>query len=202
MWIFMNVTASTSNDHTLQQTTINSVIHCSQGQPGSVGPPGIPGVPGIKGSQGDTGRPGNPGPQGQPGAPGIDGPKVGNIQCIALHTVQEYVLPLWPAFHAFRVMQGLKDLQDLLVSQGLRDLQGTEDCQDFLAPLDHLGQGASEEPLWVPQNTNGDDEYKIFLSTILSNSVHLKDWQFVVYTDFLWTCKFWAQLFHDIWLQR
>lgn len=51
------------------------------------------------------------------------------------------------ALMAPRVMQGLKDLQDLLVSQGLRDLQGTEDCQDFLAPLDHLGQGASEEPL-------------------------------------------------------
>jgi hypothetical protein len=44
-------------------------------------------------------------------------------------------------------MQGLKDLQGLPVSQDLKDQQGTEDCQDFQAPLDHLGQGASEEPL-------------------------------------------------------
>jgi hypothetical protein len=44
-------------------------------------------------------------------------------------------------------MQGLKDLQDPLVSQDLRDLQGTEGYQDFLAPLDHLGKGASEEHL-------------------------------------------------------
>jgi hypothetical protein len=44
-------------------------------------------------------------------------------------------------------MQDLKDLQDPLVSQDLRDLQGTEDCQDFLAPLDQLGQEASAEPL-------------------------------------------------------
>jgi len=44
-------------------------------------------------------------------------------------------------------MQDLKDLQDSLVSQDLRDLQGTEGYQDFLAPLDHLGQEASEEPL-------------------------------------------------------
>jgi len=90
----MNVTAPTSNDYSLFQTTIDSAILCSQGQPGSVGQPGTPGVPGIKGSQGDTGRPGNPGPQGQPGAPGIDGPKVGSIQCITLHIIQECVLPL------------------------------------------------------------------------------------------------------------
>jgi hypothetical protein len=44
-------------------------------------------------------------------------------------------------------MQGLKDLQDPLVRQDLREPQGTEGYQDFLAPLDRLGKGASEEPL-------------------------------------------------------
>jgi hypothetical protein len=45
------------------------------------------------------------------------------------------------------VIQDLKDLQDLLGNQDLRVLQGTEDYQDFLAPLDPVGQEASEELL-------------------------------------------------------
>lgn len=51
------------------------------------------------------------------------------------------------ALKALREIQDLKDLQDLLGNQDLRVLQGTGDCQGFLAPPDSVGQEASEELL-------------------------------------------------------
>jgi hypothetical protein len=45
------------------------------------------------------------------------------------------------------VIQDLKGLQDLLGNQDLRVLQGTEDCQGFLAPPVPVGREASEELL-------------------------------------------------------